>query len=154
MPSKRRWTVVIVPQGSSASKILEVSTTVLKLAGSVAIAVTLLAVLLGFGVVRRSIDLAHSDRLERENRALANELNLLPWGLSSLGETINPLEARDGHIRLLANLDPIDPQVRASGIGGPLTLETAAPSSPLLGRAGPVRGGLKAVIRPRNPPPP
>src|ERR1041384_6439629 len=69
--SKHRWTIVIVPQGSSASKILELSTTALKLAGSVGIAVTLLAMLLGYATVRRSIDVARSDRLGRENTRLA-----------------------------------------------------------------------------------
>jgi murein DD-endopeptidase MepM/ murein hydrolase activator NlpD len=150
--SKRRWTIVVVPQGSSASKIIEVSTTALKLGGSAAIAVTLLALLLGYATVRRSIDLARSDRLEQENARLAGDLNLLHGRLSSLADTVATLETRDGQLRLLANLDPIDPEVRASGIGGPRPADPAvAPAaSALVGRAGQVRVDLDALIRRAN----
>jgi murein DD-endopeptidase MepM/ murein hydrolase activator NlpD len=148
--SKHRWTIVIVPQGSSASKILELSTTALKLAGSVGIAVTLLAMLLGYATVRRSIDVARSDRLERENTRLARDLELLHGRLSSLSDTVASLEVRDGQVRLLANLDPIDSEVHAAGIGGPRLTAPEAPASPLLGRAGQVRVDLDAMIRRAN----
>ncbi|PYP42899.1 MAG: hypothetical protein DMD43_01175 [Gemmatimonadetes bacterium] len=148
--SKHRWTIVIVPQGSSASKILELSTTALKLAGSVGITVTVLAMLLGYATVRRSIDLARSDRLERENTRLARDLDLLHGRLSSLSDTVATLEVRDGQVRLLANLDPIDSEVHAAGIGGPRLTPPAAPATPLLGRAGQVRVDLDAMIRRAN----
>jgi murein DD-endopeptidase MepM/ murein hydrolase activator NlpD len=146
--SKRRWTIVIVPQGSSASKILEVSQTALKLVGSLAVAATMLALLLGYATVRRSLNLARADRLEQENAQLADELNLLHGRIGALTDTMMALEVRDAQLRLLANIDPIDPQVHAVGIGGPLPAEPPAPpSSELIGRAGQVRVDLSALIR-------
>src|ERR1041384_1507977 len=56
--SKRRWTIVVVPQGSSATKNMEVSNTALKLVGSVAVAATMLVLLLGYATLRRSLNLA------------------------------------------------------------------------------------------------
>lgn len=146
--SKRRWTVVIVPQGSSASKILEVSLTALKLVGSLAVAASLLALLLGYATVRRSLNIARADRVELENARLTNELNVLHGRLSTLTDSMGSLEVRDAQLRLLANLDPIDAQVHAVGIGGPLPSMPPVPeTSPLLGRAGQVRVDLNALIR-------
>lgn len=146
--SKRRWTIVVVPQGSSASKIIEVSHTALKLVGSLAVAASLIALLLGYATVRRSINLARADRLEVENAHLANDLNALHGRVSALSDTVAALEDRDTQIRLLANLDPIDPQVHAAGIGGPRPPEPAGPAtSELVGRAGQVRVDLAGLIR-------
>ncbi|HEX7024013.1 MAG TPA: hypothetical protein VF187_04260, partial [Gemmatimonadales bacterium] len=81
---KQRWTIIVVPQGSSASRILEVSYTALKLVGSLAVAVGLIAVLLGYATVRRSLNLAHAERMEAENHRLAGELSLIQGRLSAL----------------------------------------------------------------------
>lgn len=149
--SKRRWTVVIVPQGSSASKILEVSHTALKLVGSLVLAASALALLLGYATVRRSLNLARADRLELENARLADELNLLHGRMTTLTDTMMSLEVRDAQLRLLANVDPIDPQVHAVGIGGPvLAARLEPPSSELVGRAALVRVDLNALIRRAN----
>lgn len=149
--SKRRWTIIVVPQGSSASRVLEVSYTALKLVGSLAVAASLLAMLLGYATVRRSLNLARSERLEVENARLANELNVLHGRVSGLIDTVSSLEARDTQIRLLANLEPIDPEVHAAGIGGPLPPGgPALEESALLGRAGQVRVDLNALIRRAN----
>ncbi len=146
--SKRRWTIVIVPQGSSASKIIEVSHTALKLVGSLGVAAMMLAMLLGYATVRRSLNLARAERLEQENAHLTDELNLLSSHVSSLTDTMASLEVRDAQLRLLANVDPIDPQVHAVGIGGPLPSGPAQPpSTELIGRAGQVRVDLNALVR-------
>ncbi|MGH7560398.1 MAG: M23 family metallopeptidase [Gemmatimonadales bacterium] len=148
--SKRRWTIVVVPQGASASKIIEVSQTALKLVGSVIAAATVIVLLLGYATVRRSLNLAHADRLERENEELAAELHVLNGRMSSLSDTLAQLERRDTQLRLLANLDPIDPQVKAAGIGGPSSERDATEDSRLVGRAGLVRVDLNALIRRAN----
>jgi hypothetical protein len=149
--SKRRWTIVVVPQGSSATKIIEVSNTALKLVGSLAVAATTLVLLLGYATVRRSLNLARAERLERENHALAGDLEQMHGRMSTLDETITGLEQQDRKLRLLANLDPIDPQVYAAGIGGPRLFDsTAIVPDPLLDRAAAVRIDLNALIRRAN----
>ncbi len=149
--SKRRWTIVVVPQGSSASKIVEVSHTAFKLLGSLVVAAALLATLLGYATVRRSLDLARADRLELENARLAGELNQLHGKFSALSDTVSSLEVRETQLRLLANLDPIDPQVHDVGIGGPAPAGAAASENgELLGQAAQVQVDLNAMIRRAN----
>jgi murein DD-endopeptidase MepM/ murein hydrolase activator NlpD len=149
--SKPRWTIVVVPQGSSATKIIEVSHTALKLAGSLVVAATFLVLLLGYATVRRSLNLARADRLEQQNTLLANDLDQLHARVSTLNETITGLEEQDSKLRLLANLEPIDPQVHAAGIGGPRGADPFAPEpDALLGRAAQVRVDLNALIRRAN----
>jgi murein DD-endopeptidase MepM/ murein hydrolase activator NlpD len=149
--SKRRWTIVVVPQGSSATKIIEISNTALKLAGSLAVAALMLVLLLGYATLHRSLNLARAERLERANALLATDLDQIHGRLSTLTETVTALEQQDTKLRLLANLDPIDPQVHAAGIGGPRPADAAgAESDELLGRAGQVRVNLNALIRRAN----
>jgi murein DD-endopeptidase MepM/ murein hydrolase activator NlpD len=149
--SKRRWTIVVVPQGSSATKIIELTQTALKLTASLGITVLVAMLLLGFGMVRRSVDLARADRLEKENAALAGDLDHLRGRLNLLSDTVSRLERRDAQVRLLANLDPIPPEVRGVGIGGPVPRNgSGIAEGELAGRAGEVRVDLDALIRRAN----
>ncbi len=148
---KRRWTIVLVPQGSGPSKVVELSRGVVKLAAAVAVVVAVAAVLLGSATVSRRIELSRTTRLEDENSRLAQELGELHSRLTTLSDTIARISQRDAKVRLLANLDPISPQVQAAGIGGP-----AAPPSPgslgtqLLRKAADVRVDANALIRRAN----
>jgi murein DD-endopeptidase MepM/ murein hydrolase activator NlpD len=147
--SKRRWTIVVVPQGSSATKIIELSQTALKLVASLGVTALAAVLLLGFGMIRRSVDLARSDRLEKENATLAGDLDHLRGRINQLSDTVRVLERRDTQYRLLANLDPIAPEVRGVGIGGPVP-RSGPVDSALTGRAGEVRVDLDALIRRAN----
>jgi murein DD-endopeptidase MepM/ murein hydrolase activator NlpD len=119
--AKRRWTVVLVPHGSEPSRIVEVSFGLVRvLAGGLVVLVGL-GLLVGVASVGRSVEIARASRLEKENAVLARELGVLQARLTTLADTISAISDRDAKIRVLANLDPIDPQVRAAGIGGPLT---------------------------------
>lgn len=149
--SKSRWTVIVVPQGSSASRVIEVSHTSLKLVGSLAVAAAMAALLLGYGTIAKSINMARAKAVAAENERLAGELGLIQGRLSLLTDSIASLEQRDSRIRLLANLEPIDSQVHAAGIGGPRPAASMEESSGvLLERAGDVRVDLNALIRRAN----
>ncbi|MBA2628177.1 MAG: hypothetical protein H0U85_09195, partial [Gemmatimonadales bacterium] len=113
---KRRWTVVLVPHGSEPSRIVEVSYTVLKLAAGACVAVVLISLLLGYASVSRSVDISRAVKLEQENAALAAQIGELHGRMGSLSDTLQLIAQRDQQIRVLANLNPIDPQVRAAGI--------------------------------------
>lgn len=146
--SRRRWTILVVPQGSGASKAVELSWGAVKLAGAVAVVLAVAAVLLGSATMSRRVDLSRTARLENENARLARELGELHARLTTLSDTIARISSRDGKIRLLANLEPIDPQVQAAGIGGPAA--PPAPGSlatPLLRKAADVRVDVNALIR-------
>ena len=148
---KRRWTIVLVPQGAGPSKVVELSRGAVKLAAAVAVVLAVAAVLLGSATVSRRIELSRTTRLEDENSRLAQELGELHSRLTTLSDTIARISQRDAKVRLLANLDPISPQVQAAGIGGP-----AAPPSPgslgtpLLRKAADVRVDANALIRRAN----
>jgi biotin carboxyl carrier protein len=150
--AKRRWTVVLVPHGSEPSRILEVSYGVLKMAAG-GVGMALVAVLLvGYATVLRGADLSRSSRLQHENARLARELGELHGRLATLSDTIVRISQRDARIRVLANLEPIDPQVQAAGIGGP----TLAPRPLMPGEVPGVRGmdeirvDLNGLIRRAN----
>ncbi len=150
--AKRRWTVVFVPHGSEPSKIIEVSYGLIKTAiGGLGLGLAA-ALLVGYATMARTADLSRTARLQDENARLAQEIGELHGRLSTLSDTLTRISQRDARIRVLANLEPIDPQVQAAGIGGP----TLASRPRLLG-AGPavrrseeIRVDLNALIRRAN----
>jgi hypothetical protein len=151
---ERKWTLVVVPPGSGASKAIEVSQRLLKTAAGFAGVVALIALSLGYGAVSHSVDLQRSAALERENARLADELGRLHGELASLTDTLETIAERDARIRLLANLEPNDPAVHLAGIGGP-SAPNASPdplaSAGVVGRrAQEIRVDLAALIRRAN----
>jgi len=147
----RRWTFMVVPEGTGASRAIQVSQSVLKL-GAVGLCLfVLLALVLGFATVSRSVDMSRAARLEQENRELATKLGQLNARISTLSDTIGQITQRDARIRLLANLEPTSPQVLQAGIGGPAPAVTStAPRSELSRQAGEVTVDLDALIRRAN----
>lgn len=149
--SQRKWTIVLVPPGSGASKMIEVSQRLLKAAASIGVVLALMALALGYGTVSRSVDLERAARLERENAQLAQEIGLLQGQLSDLSDTLSTIAQRDVRIRLLANLEPNDPSVQQAGIGGPAGPPGEVARAGVLGRrASEVRVDLGALIRRAN----
>ena len=145
--AKRRWTVVLVPHGSEPSKIIEVSHAVLRTAASGVVLAVVTALLVGYATFSHQADLSRSASLQRENAQLAQELGELHGRLSSLADTISRISQRDARIRVLANLEPIDPQVQAAGIGGPATPAPAGEPGSAVRRSNEIRVDLDALIR-------
>jgi murein DD-endopeptidase MepM/ murein hydrolase activator NlpD len=149
--TKRRWTVILVPQGSRASRIFEFSGTAVALVATLGVAGLLVAGLLGYGTIARTIDMTRARRIEAENVRLAAELGQIQARMGALSDTVATLEKHDTQFRLLANLDPIDPQVHAVGIGGPRPEgESTETAGVLAENAGRVRIDLDAMIRRAN----
>jgi murein DD-endopeptidase MepM/ murein hydrolase activator NlpD len=126
--AKRRWTLVLVPHGSEPSRIVEVSYGVLRLLAGAVSGIVVLGLLAGYATVSHTTDLSRAARLQQENASLAREISELHGRLATLADTLTRISQRDARIRVLANLEPIDPQVQAAGIGGP--------ASPGIGLAG------------------
>ncbi|HWA17059.1 MAG TPA: M23 family metallopeptidase [Gemmatimonadales bacterium] len=150
--SERKWTIVLVPPGSGMSRAIEVSQRLLKTVVGFGGIVALVAILLGYGTMSRTVDLQRAAALEAENSRLAEELGRLHGEMASLNDTLKTIAQRDARIRLLANLEPIDPSVQLAGIGGPADPRAADLSSTgVLGRrAVEVRVDLGALIRRAN----
>ena len=151
---ERRWTLLVIPPGSETSRMIEVSQRLAKLGATLALVFTLAALLLGYATMSRSVNLSRTARLERENQMLAQELGHLQGRLELLTDTLRLIADRDARIRLLANLDPIDPQVQMAGVGGPTVespTEVALARAGVMGRyASEIRVDLNALIRRAN----
>jgi len=150
--AKRRWTLVLVPHGSEPSRIVEVSYGVLRVAASAAAGFLVLVLLAGYATVSHTTDLSRTARLQQENQNLAREIGELNGRLSTLADTLTRISQRDARIRVLANLEPIDPQVQAAGIGGPagVTNLGLAGMTGIARRSAEVRIDLSALIRRAN----
>ena len=147
--ANRKWTLVVVPPGSSASKVIEVSQRVLKASFGAAFLVAAVALLLGYGAVSRSLDLQRAEQLEQENQRIAAELGRMHGEIANLTDTLSAIASRDARIRLLANLEPNDPSVQQAGIGGPSApgSQPDPGASVLIQRTEEVRVDLSALIR-------
>jgi murein DD-endopeptidase MepM/ murein hydrolase activator NlpD len=145
--AKRRWTVVLVPHGSEPSKVIEVSYGVLKTAASGVIMAGVAALLVGYATFSHRADLSRTASLQEENDRLAQELGELHGRLSTLADTLSRISQRDARIRVLANLEPIDPQVQAAGIGGPAAPAPAGEPGTPVRRSREIRVDLDALIR-------
>jgi hypothetical protein len=150
--AKRRWTLVLVPHSAEPSQVVELSWGAVKLTAALAVGLVVAALLVGTATVSRRVDLNRTARLEAENQRLAVELGELHGRLTTLSDTIARISQRDGKIRLLASLEPIDPQVQAAGIGGPVVSGTwpGHNATPLLRKAADVRVDANALIRRAN----
>jgi murein DD-endopeptidase MepM/ murein hydrolase activator NlpD len=117
--AERRWTVMLVPHGSGASRAVEVSQTVVKTLVGIGSVVALLLLVLGGAALSRGVNVTRSRALERENRLLASEIQRLRDRLLNLRDTLNVFTEREQGLRLLAGLAPVDADVQQAGIGGP-----------------------------------
>jgi murein DD-endopeptidase MepM/ murein hydrolase activator NlpD len=117
--AERRWTVMLVPHGSGASRAVELSQTVVKTLVGIGSVVALLLLVLGGAALSRGVNVTRSRALERENRLLASEIQRLRDRLGNLRDTLNVFTEREQGLRLLAGLAPVDADVQQAGIGGP-----------------------------------
>jgi murein DD-endopeptidase MepM/ murein hydrolase activator NlpD len=149
--SEPRWRIVLVPPGSGASRAIEVSRSLVRLVTVVGGVFLLLALILGYATITRTVDLTRADRVERENARLSEEIGRLHGKLTTLSDTVRVIAAHDTRIRLLADLEPNDPAVQQAGIGGPAPA-TGLPttSSVLERRTSDIRVDLDALIRRAN----
>jgi murein DD-endopeptidase MepM/ murein hydrolase activator NlpD len=113
--------------------------------------VVVLGLLAGYVTVSHTTDLSRAARLQQENASLAREIGELHGRLVTLADTLTRISQRDARIRVLANLDPIDPQVQAAGIGGPASSEIGlAGLAGVSRRTADIRVDLGALIRRAN----
>ncbi|HEU4588579.1 MAG TPA: M23 family metallopeptidase [Gemmatimonadales bacterium] len=147
--AKRRWTIVLVPHDAEPSRVVELSHGLIKGACVALVALVGCALLVGYATVSRRLDLTRAARLETENAKLAQALGDIRGRLSTLTDTLAAISKRDARIRVLANLEPIDPQVLAAGIGGPVP-PPSPDASPLERHTMDVRVDVNALIRRAN----
>jgi murein DD-endopeptidase MepM/ murein hydrolase activator NlpD len=132
----RRWTVMLIPHGSGASRSVELSRprfAALIVVGSV---VALTCLLLGVVGVMRGVNVGRSRAVEHENQILVEEIGRIHERLARLRDTLNQFGAREPVVRLLAGLTPTDATVQQGGIGGPEGIWTERDTLAALGESG------------------
>ena len=117
--AERRWTLMLVPHGSGASRAVEISHTVMQALMGLGGLTVALIVVLGVAAIARGVNITRNRALERENRVLADEIQRTRERLVGLRDTLNVIGQHEQELRLLAGLNPIDPGVQQGGIGGP-----------------------------------
>ncbi len=117
--AERRWTVMLVPHGSGASRAVEVSQTFVKALVGIGSVVALTFLVLGIAAISRGVSITRSRALENENRLLAEEIQRMRERMVGLRDTLNQFSEREQELRLLAGLNPTDASVQQAGIGGP-----------------------------------
>src|SRR2546429_8775744 len=105
--AERRWTVMLVPHGSGASRAVELSQTVVKALVGIGSVIALLFLVLGGAAIARGVSITRSRALERENRLLADEIQRMRERLVGLRDTLTQFSAREQELRLLAG--PLHP---------------------------------------------
>src|SRR5438128_6387502 len=134
--AERKWTVMLVPHGSGASRAVEVSQTVLKFLVGFGSIFALLILVLGGAALSRGISITRGRALERENRLLADEIQRMRDRMVGLRDTLNTIGQREQELRLLAGLSPTDAGVQQAGIGGPAGTWSERDSLSASGRLG------------------
>jgi murein DD-endopeptidase MepM/ murein hydrolase activator NlpD len=114
-----RWTLLVVPHGPGKSKSVEVSRPVLRILLGSALALPLVALVLGYTTISKSVDIARLANLDRQNQLLAQELEQTHTLIAELTDTVEVIAGRDRQFRVVAGLTPFDPDVQQAGIGGP-----------------------------------
>ena len=121
----RRWTILVVPQGAGATREVRVSAGLLKFLTGFAVVFATAVLGLTFTAVSKGVALSRLDRLERRNVVLASELSQMTGMVAMLSDTVDALTDRDRNVRLLAGLEPSNPDVLQAGVGGPVPTQTA-----------------------------
>jgi murein DD-endopeptidase MepM/ murein hydrolase activator NlpD len=121
----RRWTILVVPQGAGATREVRVSAGLLKFLTGFAVVFATAVLGLTFTAVSKGVALSSLDRLERRNEVLASELSQMTGMVAMLSDTVDALTDRDRNVRLLAGLEPSNPDVLQAGVGGPVPAQTA-----------------------------
>ena len=151
--AERHWTVVLVPDGTGRTRTVRVSLRAFRILAAATVVFTAAAGVLAYTTISRAVDLPRLDRMERGNQLLADELDRAEGLIAGLRDTVTVLTLRDEQVRLLAGLDPTDPEVLLAGVGGPVRWterEQILSEDPVGRRAMATRGELDALVRRAN----
>lgn len=117
--SQEHWTILLIRGDRENLKQISFPARRLHFLMAGASALALLLVVAAVTVGLQARDSVAQHLLERQNRALAVELEMMRTRVDGLRVELESLVEKDSEIRLVAGLDPIDAEVQRVGIGGP-----------------------------------
>src|SRR5581483_8914582 len=104
----RRWTIILVPDGSSRSHSFALSASLAKVLLGIGWAFGIAIIALGVAAVARGLNVTRNMRLEQEHQVLVTEIAGVQAHLTALADTIVAVGQRDQELRLMANLPLLD----------------------------------------------
>ena len=114
-----RWTFLVLRGEDSPVRQYSLSSRSIRILAAAGAFVSLTVA--GFGLTA-ALDASariQNRQLEAQNQALSAELEGFRARVGDLASTIDQLAEKDSHIRTLAGLETIDPEVMQAGVGGP-----------------------------------
>ncbi|HEX6940381.1 MAG TPA: M23 family metallopeptidase [Longimicrobiales bacterium] len=140
--ARRRWTVLILSEDQASVRQFQLSRELVRftIAGGLILLSVLTSLAAGFFV--RQGQRMRAERLERENGLLTAEVQTIRERLATLERTLQELSEKDEQYRVLAGLEPLDPDVQKAGVGGPGTPGMATLTGSELYRISPEKGEL------------
>jgi murein DD-endopeptidase MepM/ murein hydrolase activator NlpD len=117
--ARRHWTVMVIPDDQTDVRHYRLSdrffnTSLVTVALAVLVTVTAAA-----GFVAKRNPARTADQLARANELLVQEVTDMRQEMRKLESALMQLSARDERYRVLANLEPLDEEVKMAGVGGP-----------------------------------
>ena len=110
---------MVVPDDQTGVRQYRLSERALYIGG--ALALVLVLVLTGFsvGFLLQESQRQEAERLAEANALLVEEIDGIRQEMGALESTLGALSEKDERYRLLANLEPLDEDVKLAGVGGP-----------------------------------
>ena len=119
MSKRRHWTLLIVPDDHTGVRQYRLTERRLYAGLGVAAVALLVMAIFSFGFLLQEGQRQKAERLAEANALLVEEIDEIRTEMASLETTLGELSAKDERYRLLANLEPLDEDVKLAGIGGP-----------------------------------
>jgi murein DD-endopeptidase MepM/ murein hydrolase activator NlpD len=116
---KRHYTLVLVPDGSSRIRSLRIPASTVKVVAALLPAIIFFGLFLLGDSLSAMFDKSPLSALKEENLALRARLERISGEVGELRQTLIKNSDFERKARVLAELDPIDEDVRLMGVGGP-----------------------------------
>lgn len=119
---------MVVPDDHSGVRQYRVSSRIVRTGASFGVLTFAVLFSLSAGFFVKEDQRNEAERLARANELLVEELEGIRASMSTLERSLASLSRKDEQYRLLANLEPLDEDVKLAGVGGPgtRTLEASA----------------------------
>ena len=110
---------MVVPDDHTGVSQYRLSSRLVRTVSTFAALVLVVLVSLAAGFFVKEGQRLEADRLAQANALLVQEVERIRGDLATLEGTLADLSSKDEHYRLLANLEPLDEDVKLAGVGGP-----------------------------------
>lgn len=110
---------MVVPDDQTGVRQYRLSERALYIGGALAVVLVLLLTGFSAGFLLQESQRQEAERLAAANALLVDEIEGIRREMDTLESTLGTLSEKDERYRLLANLEPLDEDVKLAGVGGP-----------------------------------